>query len=88
MNLRDQLLEILQASEKPLSVDQLTERLQLASTDDFKELIRTLNALEEEGAIGRTRTNRYGTLAMLGQVAGIVSIHQRGFGFLSVEGEA
>ncbi|WP_270810342.1 ribonuclease R [Exiguobacterium sp. CinTr1] len=88
MNLRDQLLEILQASEKPLSVDQLTERLQLASTDDFKELIRTLNALEEEGAIGRTRTNRYGTLATLGQVAGIISIHQRGFGFLSVEGEA
>ncbi|MFO7176857.1 hypothetical protein QJS77_15625, partial [Enterococcus faecium] len=67
---------------------QLTERLQLASTDDFKELIRTLNALEEEGAIGRTRTNRYGTLATLGQVAGIISIHQRGFGFLSVEGEA
>ncbi|MDI3233531.1 ribonuclease R [Exiguobacterium antarcticum] len=85
MELRERILEVITTEERPLSIDQLTKKLELSDTTEFKELIRTLNTLEEEALVARTRSNKYGTLAQIGQVAGKISVHQRGFGFVSPE---
>ncbi len=85
MELRERILTVITTEERPLSIDQLTKKLELADTEAFKELIRTLNAMEDEALIARTRSNKYGTLAQIGQVAGKISVHQRGFGFVSPE---
>ncbi|WP_114570153.1 ribonuclease R [Exiguobacterium flavidum] len=85
MDLRERILEIIKADERPLSIDQLTTKLELSDTAEFKELIKTLNVLEDEALIARTRSNKYGTLQNIGQVAGKISVHQRGFGFVSPE---
>jgi len=85
LELRERILEVIAAEERPLSIDQLTKKLELTDTAQFKELIRTLNELEDEALIARTRSNKYGTLAQIGQVAGKISVHQRGFGFVSPE---
>ncbi len=83
MELRERILTVITTEERPLSIDQLTKKLELADTEAFKELIRTLNTMEDEALIARTRSNKYGTLAQIGQVAGKISVHQRGFGFVS-----
>jgi len=85
LELRERILTVITTEERPLSIDQLTKKLELADTEAFKELIRTLNAMEDEALIARTRSNKYGTLAQIGQVAGKISVHQRGFGFVSPE---
>jgi ribonuclease R len=57
LELRDRILTVITTEERPLSIDQLTKKLELADTEALKELIRTLNAMEDEALIARTRSN-------------------------------
>ncbi len=69
---------------KPLSVDELQETLELdtSDVDDFKELVKSLNELEEEGRLVRTRKNRYGLPEKMNLIRGKIQVHAKGFAFL------
>ncbi|MDQ0162008.1 ribonuclease R [Bacillus alveayuensis] len=67
---------------KPLTVKELEEALGIEDADEFKELVITLNEMEEKGFIVRTRSNRYGLPEKMNLVRGTVVGHARGFAFV------
>ncbi|MGD8190628.1 ribonuclease R [Brevibacillus ginsengisoli] len=71
----------------PMTVQELEEAFQLQNSDDFKELVKTLNILEDQGAIIRTRTNRYGVPEKMNLIRGRLQNHPKGFGFVIPETE-
>ncbi|MGG2953086.1 ribonuclease R [Geobacillus stearothermophilus] len=70
---------------KPLTVEELEEAFGIEDADGFKEFVKTLVALEEEGLIVRTRSNRYGVPERMNLVRGKVIGHPKGFAFVTPE---
>ncbi|QAS53780.1 ribonuclease R [Halobacillus litoralis] len=69
-------------ASKPLSVQELEEALEFNDTDDFKNLMKALNELEEEGELVRTRKNRFGLPEKMNLIRGRIQMHAKGFAFL------
>ncbi|MEN1967261.1 ribonuclease R [Lentibacillus sp. N15] len=67
---------------RPLSVEELEEELNLEDSDSFKELIKSLNELEEAGELVRTRKNRFGLPEKMNLIRGHIQMHAKGFAFL------
>lgn len=74
-------------TEKPLSVQELEEILTIENAADFKELVISLNELEETGELVRTRKNRYGLPEKMNLVRGSIQMHKKGFAFLIPDNE-
>ncbi|XKH50710.1 ribonuclease R [Chryseomicrobium palamuruense] len=74
-------------SYKPLTTKELEAHFQLDDADDFKEFVKTLVRLEENGKIVRSRSNRYGVPERMNLIAGKFIGHARGFGFVAPEEE-
>ncbi len=73
---------------KPLSVQEIEEILELEDADQFTELMKALNALEESGELIRTRKNRYGLPEKMNLIRGTIQMHAKGFAFLIPDDEA
>lgn len=69
-------------ADKPLSVNELEEALEIEEAEDFPVLMKSLNALEESGQLIRTRKNRYGLPEKMNLTRGRIQMHQKGFAFL------
>lgn len=72
---------------KPLSVSEIEEALEIEEAEDFKELVKTLNELEETGELVRTRKNRFGLPEKMNLTRGKIQMHKKGFAFLIPEEE-
>ncbi|WP_058306781.1 ribonuclease R [Gracilibacillus massiliensis] len=87
-NLQQQILEYFnENATKPLSVQELEDVLELDDADQFTELIKTLNQLEENGELIRTRKNRYGLPEKMNLIRGTIQMHAKGFAFLLPDDE-
>ncbi|MGP4105495.1 ribonuclease R [Virgibacillus sp. L01] len=73
--------------EKPLAVEELEDSLDLKGSDEFKELVKALNELEETGELVRTRKNRFGLPEKMNLVRGRIQMHAKGFAFLIPDDE-
>ncbi|SFD45188.1 RNAse R [Bacillus sp. OV194] len=83
---KQQLLAFMkEEAYKPLTVQELEDAYGFQETEDFKDLVRTLNEMEEEGLVVRTRTNRYGLPDKMNLVRGKVQAHAKGFAFVIPE---
>lgn len=71
----------------PMTVKELEEAFALADPEGFKELVKTLNRLEANGEIVRTRANRYGVPEKMNLVRGRLQSHPKGFGFVIAEAQ-
>ncbi|WP_028783658.1 ribonuclease R [Thalassobacillus devorans] len=71
-----------ETASKPLSVQELEETLELDGADDFSDLMKTLNELEEQGELVRTRKNRFGLPEKMNLIRGRIQMHAKGFAFL------
>ncbi|TGB02277.1 ribonuclease R [Halobacillus salinus] len=81
--LKQQILDYFkETASKPLSVQELEDELQLEDAGGFRELMKTLNALEEEGELVRTRKNRFGLPEKMNLIRGRIQMHAKGFAFL------
>src|SRR5690625_3013944 len=67
---------------RPLSVEEIQGVLGIDHAADFKELIKSLNALEASGELVRTRKDRFGLPEKMNLVRGSVQMHKKGFAFL------
>ncbi|WP_227937341.1 ribonuclease R [Alkalihalobacillus deserti] len=76
-----------ETAEKPLSVKEIEEAFKIEGGDDFKNLVKSLNELEDRGLIVRTRTDRYGIPEKMNLVRGRVQGHAKGFAFIIPEVE-
>ncbi|WP_368503345.1 ribonuclease R [Alkalihalophilus sp. As8PL] len=76
-------------AEKPVSVAELEEVFQVQGSENFKELVKSLNEMETRGLVVRTRSDRYGVPEKMNLVRGRVQGHAKGFAFIipEVEGE-
>jgi ribonuclease R len=69
----------------PMTVKELEEAFGIEDSDTFKELVKTLNVLEANGEVIRTRANRYGVPEKMNLVRGRLQSHPKGFGFVIQE---
>lgn len=76
-----------QSGTRPLSVDEIEQTLSYDHSEDFKNLIKALNELEQEGELVRTRKNRFGLPNKMNLIRGKIQMHKKGFAFLIPDDE-
>ncbi len=79
---RQSILALLEDHGKPLRRRDLIERLGVESTDSREILRRRLKAMIRDGQLIKNRRNAYGLPAKMDLVAGRVSAHKDGYGFV------
>jgi ribonuclease R len=67
---------------KPMTYQELEKHFEIGDSNDFKQLLRLLNEMEQQGKIIRTRTERYGVPERMNLISGRLQAHAKGFGFL------
>jgi ribonuclease R len=83
--IREKVLALLGSSDyRPLDNVEIARKLGLKSNERVS-LRKTLRELERAGEIARIRKDRYVLPAEADLVTGTLSIHQKGFGFLTTE---
>ncbi|MMZ47531.1 Ribonuclease R [compost metagenome] len=81
-----QLLDFMrETAYKPMTYQELEQHFDIKDAEDFREFLKLLNALEEEGEILLTRTNRYGVPERMDLQRGRLQAHAKGFAFLIPE---
>ncbi len=79
---RQAILALLEDHGKPLNRQDMIERLDVKSTDSREILRRRLKAMIRDGQLIKNRRNAYGLPAKMDLVAGRVSAHKDGYGFV------
>ncbi|MCA1031548.1 ribonuclease R [Bacillus timonensis] len=70
---------------KPLTVQELEEAFGIHDSSTFKEFVKALVIMEEQGLVVRTRSNRYGLPEKMNLIKGKVTGHAKGFAFVIPE---
>lgn len=84
--MRNTVLELLGSSQyEAMTIDELVEYLQIEGADEFKEFVKVMVKLEDEGIVVRSKNDRYDLARDLGYYKGIISIHPKGFGFVEID---
>ncbi len=83
--MRNDVLDLIEAKSGKFDVHGLMKELKLESTEEFVELNKLLNLLEDEAEIARNGKNKYCLLKDVNQVKGILSVNRKGFGFVDLD---
>ncbi|WP_226670295.1 ribonuclease R [Metabacillus litoralis] len=67
---------------KPLTVQELEEAFGIEDSAEFKEFVKALVVMEDEGLVVRTRSNRYGLPEKMNLLKGKLIGHAKGFAFV------
>ncbi|MGM7682971.1 ribonuclease R [Cytobacillus sp. Hm23] len=79
----DKLLSFMkEEAYKPLTVQELEEAFGIEDSSDFKQFVKALVLMEEQGQVVRTRSNRYGLPEKMNLVRGTLTGHAKGFAFV------
>ncbi|WP_424768555.1 ribonuclease R [Paenibacillus sp. sgz302251] len=84
MNMDEQgLLDFMRESAyKPMSYQELERHFGIEDAEEFKQFLKLLNKLEDEGKIIRTPSEHYGVPERMNLLRGRLQSHAKGFGFL------
>ena len=85
--MEDKILELLKQYSS-LAVDDFSRLFDHHTSEEFKELLKKLNDLEDQGMIVRNEKNEYQLIENTNMVVGILDINQRGFGFVRIDEES
>ena len=87
--MKDRILELFNKEKyTPSTVHQIYNMLKLETSEEFVELIKTLNYLVDEYIIIHLPNDTFGILEKCGYTKGVIEIKEAGFGFvLSVLGD-
>lgn len=87
--MKDRILELFNKEKyTPSTVHQIYNMLKLETSEEFVELIKTLNYLVDEYIIIQLPNDTFGILEKCGYTKGVIEIKEAGFGFvLSVLGD-
>src|SRR5690625_1314420 len=87
-NLKEKILDFFNENKTgPRSVQELEKELQIEDSLEFKELVITLNELEDTGQLVRTRKNRFGLPEKMNLIRGRIQMNKKGFAFLIPDDE-
>lgn len=67
---------------KPMTYQELEKHFGIADAVEFKEFLRLLTEMEQDGKIIKTRTDRYGVPERMNLLRGRIQAHPKGFAFL------
>ncbi|MFC0274808.1 ribonuclease R [Metabacillus herbersteinensis] len=73
---------------KPLSIQELEEAFGIKGSNSFKDFVKALVVMEEQGHIVRTRNNLYGLPDKMNLLRGKLIGHAKGFAFVDPEDAA
>ena len=82
---RQDILDLLEDHGRPLQRKYIVERLNVVSDDSREILRRRLQAMIRDGQLVKNRRNAYGLPAKMDLVAGRISAHKDGYGFVMPE---
>ncbi|MDP2814079.1 MAG: hypothetical protein Q8N92_06515, partial [Erysipelotrichaceae bacterium] len=86
MDLRLKIIDLLETRVvSPMTVTEWAEYLGMTEEEKFNELQQTLNKLEDDVLLLRSKKERYLLAEDAGVKKGTLSINPKGFGFVSVE---
>ncbi|WP_211093667.1 ribonuclease R [Cohnella fermenti] len=74
-----------ESAYKPMTYQELEKAFGIEGAAEFKEFLRLLTELEQDGKIMRTRTERYGVPERMNLLRGRLQAHAKGFAFLLPE---
>ncbi|WP_439098732.1 ribonuclease R [Bacillus weihaiensis] len=70
---------------KPLTVQELEEAFGIEDSAEFKDFVKALVVMEDQGLVVRTRSNRYGLPEKMNLLKGKLIGHAKGFAFVDPE---
>ncbi len=85
--MEEQILDILKQSDKALSVNEINDILGYKTVDELKDLLKTLNRMEDSLQIYRTKKNNYLLFTNSHLKIGTMIANKKGFGFVDIEGD-
>ena len=85
--MEDKILEFLKIENKAYEMDEIYNALDLTTVDEFKELIKTLNKLENELKVYRTNKNKYMLFNNSNLKLGTMLATKKNYGFVDIEGD-
>ena len=83
--MEDKILELLNNKDVSYSVEEIEEYLNINTVDELKELLKTLNKMEEECLVYRTKKNKYMLFDNSNLKIGKLMSTKKGFGFVEIE---
>jgi len=86
-SMEDKILEILSRENNSYPIDELFNMMNLKTVDEFKELIKELNRLEDELKVYRTNKNRYMLFNNSNLKLGVMMATKKNYGFVDIEGD-
>jgi ribonuclease R len=87
VNMKEQILEILNKTKQPLNETKILEKLKLRTSDELKEVCDTLREMEQNGEVYRTKNGGYTLFKYTHFKVGRLSVNKKGFGFVLLENE-
>lgn len=79
----DKLLAFMkEEAYKPLTIQELEEAFGIEDSTEFKEFVKALVQMEDQGLVVRTRSNRYGLPEKMNLLRGKLIGHSKGFAFV------
>ena len=85
--MKEKILEVLENSDKALSISELDDLLNLNTIEETKEFSDALRALEESYEIYCSNKGRYMLLINSNLRKGILRMNKKGFGFVDIQNE-
>ena len=86
--LEDRIIDLLKNTDKALSVTEINDSLSFKTVDELKELLKTLNAMEDSLKIYRTKKDNYLLFTNSHLKLGTMIANKKGYGFVDIEGDA
>ena len=85
--MEDKIMEILSRENNSYPVDELFNLMNLKTVEEFKELIKELNRLEDELKVYRTNKNKYMLFNNSNLKLGILMATKKNYAFVDIEGD-
>lgn len=85
--MQEEIKELLKKSDKALSVNEINDLLGFNSVDELKELLKVLNAMENNLEIYRSKKDKYLLFNNSHLKIGTFIANKKGYGFVDIEGD-
>ena len=85
--MEDKILDILEKENSSLSVSEIESILNIDTVDGLKELLKSLNSLEEQYKIYRTKKDKYMLFDNSNLRVGKLLSTKKGYGFVDIVGD-
>jgi len=86
-SMEDRILELLNKENASYEVNDIFNMINLKTVDEFKELIKELNRLEDELKVYRTNKNKYIIFKNSNLKLGILMATKKNYAFVDIEGD-